>query len=76
MKKIFKLLNKTPIGQTKWFQILLNEEIKRERNKINNTRAGYSETECEVLSGCRVYQELSEEVRDKLRKFREDVLSG
>ena len=36
-KKIFKFLNNTPIGQTKWFQILLNEEIKRERTKNSNT---------------------------------------
>ena len=65
-KKIFKFLNKTPIGQTKWFQILLNEEIKRERAKNSNTWQSSSETECQILSDSRVYKELSEKIGSEL----------
>ena len=65
-KKIFKFLNKTPIGQTKWFQILLNEEIKHERAKNSNTWQSSSETECQILSDSRVYKELSEKIGSEL----------
>ena len=65
-KKIFKFLNKTPIGQTKWFQILLNEEIKRERAKNSNTWQSSSKTKCEILPDSRVYKELSEKIGREL----------